>query len=158
MARHDKPDTPKAVVEEIKKDLAASERGKKGIIPAIASKWGVTECVVTEIGKRERRDIMMLREGIAERGLVLAAMVDERTLEALQDDDRMKETPLRDFARAREGLVNSALVALEGHQAQVQNFNFAMVKDLDAKIEANDLRLRQKKEELAKVSKVIDIA
>jgi hypothetical protein len=144
-------ETPQAVEDEIAKDLAASKKGEKGIIQKIAGKWGVSEDAVINVGKRQRRSITEMREVLAESALILTAHLDERIVDALNDDKRMEETPVRDLGRMRESLINTAVTAMEGHAPAVQNINFALIKQEKASLAEYDTLIQKRKAEQAKI-------
>lgn len=120
--------TPPKVVEGIVTDLAAAEKGKRGLVKQLAKEWGVSEFVVDHIATRKKGDIQAMREAIAERGLELTIGVQARLAEKLDDDKAMADTPLRDLALTHEKLVNSSVTAQDGHAPAV-SVNFAFVKD-----------------------------
>lgn len=119
--------TPKKVVDGIVEDLAKGKPRQQGIIKQTAVDWGVSESVVVKLQKQKKQDIQMLREKCAENGFILSHLLDERILEAVQDDVKMAGTGLRDMAQAREKVIGSSVTALEGHQ-QAPVVNIAFVK------------------------------
>lgn len=152
MAKPRPGQTPPAVVKAIKQDLAAMPKGQRNGLVEIAGKWGVTVSVCEDLGRREKKDIMALREKIAENGFMLAARIDERLVEKLESDVHMAATPLKDLAMAREKVIDSSVTAIDGHQAVVGNINIAFVKEARETLRGYDETLRLKR------AKVITVA
>lgn len=141
--------TPPAIVNAIMTDLAQIKRGSRGIIEEIAERWGVTDAVVTHIQQRKKNDIAMLREGIAERNFMLVGSTQERIAEALADDKKMAETPIRDMALTVEKLTNAGVTAIDGHAPVIGKIDFTAIKADRLTLEVYDERMARRKAELA---------
>lgn len=137
--------TPLAVEQAIVKDLAAMPKGQRNGLVDIAGKWGVTVSIVEEISKRQKMDLMTLRQKVAENGFMLAARIDERLVEKLEDDDAMADTPFHHLAASREKVIDSSVTAAEGHQQIGPVFNIAFVKEARQTLAHNDEMLRMKR-------------
>lgn len=131
------------------------KKGERGALVKISDAWGVSVPIIEEIQKREKRDIMMLRYGIAERSATLAAMTQDQMALALQDPEKMKETKLVDFARSVQSLTEATVTAIDGHQTIAPIINFGVIKQEREKLKSYDEAVKQRLEEM-KRAKVID--
>lgn len=136
--------TAKKVKAGIIQDLSTVKKGDAGLIQRIAADWGVSEAVVHHMQTRKRQEIAMLREGAAEQSLLLSAVARDEMLKKLTDPEAMKETPFRDLAQGHERLVNSAVTALEGHQAKV-SVDIKGVMEMQKLLAEDDTRMKRVK-------------
>lgn len=146
--KKDPDDLPAGVVEAIKQDLAASKPREKGRIARIADRWGATTDAVMHYVQRDKFEINQLREATAQAGFQLAGHAMDEMQKDLLDEKKMAETSFRDKSVAVKNLVDSATVALEGHQPMMQTINFVQIKEAQSDIERYDRMMRERKAKL----------
>lgn len=146
-----RPDAiPAGVKEGIIQELAAQPVGERGKIELVAARYDVTEAAVKQIGQRNKMDIQERRQRLAERAGAIADRNLDRLEEALENDEKMAETPLRDMAMSFEKVANSMVTLQEGHTPQVQ-INFGQIKEHRRMLESFESYTQEK---LAKAREV----